>query len=56
MSTMGYLMGLIMLLGGVALCLMGVDQRIGGWAVAGAILISSTWLGFFVLRSGKPND
>lgn len=55
MSTTGYVMGCLMIIAGVALCLLGVDQRDGGMATAGAILISSTWFGFFVfnIRSGN---
>ena len=43
MSTNGYAMGYLMAIGGICLCLLGVDQRDGGLAIAGAILISSTW-------------
>lgn len=50
MSTSGYVMGYLMILAGIALCLGGVDQRDGGMATAGAILISTTWFGFFVMN------
>jgi hypothetical protein len=56
MSTNGYIMGYLMLIGGIALCLLGVDQRDGGMATAGAILISSTWFGFFVSNRQQPHD
>lgn len=56
MSTNGYIMGYLMLIGGIALCLLGVDQRDGGMATAGAILISSTWFGFFVIKQRKSGD
>lgn len=56
MSTNGYLMGYLMLIGGIALCLIGVDQRDGSMATAGAILISATWFGFFVSNQRQPKD
>jgi hypothetical protein len=56
MSTNGYVMGYLMLIGGIALCLLGVDQRDGGMATAGAILISSTWFGFFVSNQRQSED
>lgn len=56
MSTNGYIMGYVMLIGGIALCLLGVDQRDGGMATAGAILISATWFGFFVSRQPSSGD
>jgi len=54
MSTTGYVMGYLMIIAGIALCLHGVDQRLGDMAVAGAILIGTTWYGFFATngRSG----
>lgn len=56
MSTTGYVMGYLMVISGIALCLHGVDQRLGDMAVAGAILISSTWFGFFVFNGRSDND
>lgn len=56
MSTNGYVMGYLMIIAGIALCLHGVDQRLGEMAVAGAILISSTWFGFFVYNQRPPGD
>ena len=56
MSTAGYLMGYLMIIAGISLCLHGVDQRLGEMAVAGAILISSTWFGFFVARQLPSGD
>jgi hypothetical protein len=56
MSTAGYVMGYLMIIGGIALCKLGVDQRDGGMATAGAILISSTWFGFFVINQRQSGD
>jgi hypothetical protein len=56
MSTAGYVMGYLMIIAGVALCLCGLDQRDGGMATAGAILISSTWFGFFVFNGRSSNE
>lgn len=56
MSTTGYVMGYLMLIFGVYLCLHGVDQRLGEMAVAGAILISTTWFGFFAVRNRSDNE
>ncbi len=56
MSTTGYVMGYLMIIAGIALCLHGVDQRLGEMAVAGAILISSTWFGFFVCNQRPSED
>lgn len=56
MSTAGYVMGYLMIMGGVYLCIHGIDQRLGDMAVAGAILISSTWFGFFAVRQPHSED
>ena len=56
MSTAGYVMGYLMIIGGIVLCLLGIDQRIGEMVTAGAILISSTWFGFFVINQRQSGD
>lgn len=56
MSTTGYFIGYLMMAGGVSLCLLGVDYREGGLATGGAILISSVWLGSFVLNRTSKGD
>jgi hypothetical protein len=56
MSTAGYVMGYLMVMGGVYLCVHGIDQRLGDMATAGAILISSTWFGFFVINQRQSGD
>ena len=56
MSTTGYVMGYLMIIGGITLCLLGIDQRLGEMATAGAILISSTWFGFFVFNGRSSNE
>jgi len=56
MSTAGYVMGYLMIMGGVYLCVHGIDQRLGDMATAGAILISSTWFGFFVINQRQSGD
>ncbi len=54
MSTIGFLLGYIMIIGGVLLCLNGVDSKDGGFAIAGAILIATAWFGCFVMQ--KPTS
>lgn len=56
MSTTGYFIRYLMMARGVILCLLGVDYREGGLVTGGAILISSVWLGLFVLKRTSTVD
>ncbi|MHC4878286.1 MAG: hypothetical protein ACYTGL_17690 [Planctomycetota bacterium] len=56
MSNRGNVIGYLMMTGGVILCLLGADGGEGGLATAGAILISTVWLGLFVLNPTPPSE